>query len=172
MVKLVVISEEMKDLTFELTEEKITIGRVPGNQIRLDHSAVSSHHAELTKKGDDYLLRDLNSTNGTRVNGQRVVETRLFNGDTIAIAHVQLQYISTSRTAPQPLPSPNKRTVDLSASRIDHALSKKPQTFSSASPFSKQSQGQFKRFFQIALYVLALVAVALLGVAIYTIFQS
>ncbi len=116
MAKLVVISEEMKDRTFELTDDKITVGRLPDNLLRLENNAVSSHHAELTRKGDDYVVRDLNSTNGTRVNGQRVIEIRLYHGDMIHFGHLQLQYLSSARAAPQPLPMPNRKTVDLSAS--------------------------------------------------------
>lgn len=83
MAKLVVISEGMKGRTFELTDDKITVGRLPDNQIRLEDNTVSSHHAKMIRKNDYYVVRDLNSTNGTRVNGQRIVETRLYHGDVI-----------------------------------------------------------------------------------------
>jgi pSer/pThr/pTyr-binding forkhead associated (FHA) protein len=173
MVKLVVISDEMKGLEFELNDEKITVGRLPDNRIRLDHSAVSSHHAEMTRKGDDYLVRDLNSTNGTRVNGQRIVETRLYHGDTIGFAHIQMQYISTSRAAPQPLPSPSKKTVDLTASQINLGMTKKPQGFASSSPFSaRQKKAKFKKVFQVLALVAGIVGVVLLIIAIISIFQK
>jgi pSer/pThr/pTyr-binding forkhead associated (FHA) protein len=113
MAKLVVISEEMKDRNFELSDDRVTVGRLQDNIICLDDGAISSHHAELSKKGEDYVVRDLNSTNGTRVNGQRIVETRLYHGDAVAFGHIQLQYFSSSKSAPQPLPSPLKKTVDL-----------------------------------------------------------
>ncbi len=172
MVKLVVISDEMKGLEFDLTDEKITVGRLPDNRVRLDHSAVSSHHAELTMKGDDYVVRDLNSTNGTRVNGQRIVETRLYNGDTIGFAHIQMQYISTSRAAPQKLPSPSKKAVDLTASRMEnHGQTKKPPTFESSSPFAeRQKKAKLKKIFQIVALIFGCVGVIALGFAIFHLF--
>ena len=113
MAKLVVISDEMKDRSFELTEEKVSVGRLSDNQISLDDGSVSSHHAELTRKGEDYVVRDLNSTNGTRVNGQRIVETRLYHGDTVGFAQIQLQYFSTGKKSLQPLPTTQKKTLNL-----------------------------------------------------------
>ncbi|MGX1486445.1 hypothetical protein RKD45_005521 [Streptomyces griseus] len=51
----------------------LRIGRDPGNGLRLSHETVSRMHAELTAHGSRWILRDLGSTNGTCVNGQRVV---------------------------------------------------------------------------------------------------
>ncbi|MEU9619298.1 FHA domain-containing protein [Streptomyces sp. NPDC088251] len=53
----------------------LRIGRDPGNGLRLNHLTVSRLHAELTAQGGSWLLRDLGSTNGTCVNGQRVIGT-------------------------------------------------------------------------------------------------
>ncbi|MFF8916282.1 FHA domain-containing protein [Streptomyces sp. NPDC015032] len=53
----------------------LRIGRDPGNGLRLNHETVSRLHAELTAQGGSWLLRDLGSTNGTCVNGQRVIGT-------------------------------------------------------------------------------------------------
>lgn len=53
----------------------LLIGRDPGNGLRLSHETVSRMHAELTAQGDRWMLRDLGSTNGTCVNGQRVTGT-------------------------------------------------------------------------------------------------
>ena len=138
MAKLVVISDEMKGQVFELEGSKISVGRLPDNQICLDNNAVSSHHAELVLKGHDYVVHDLNSTNGTRVNGQRVVESRLHHGDMINFSHVQLQYLSTIVSTPKPLPSPLKKTIDLSNIKVD--TTPRSTTFSSSSPFAKPKQ--------------------------------
>ncbi|MFJ5721278.1 FHA domain-containing protein [Streptomyces sp. NPDC093149] len=53
----------------------LRIGRDPGNGLRLNHETVSRLHAELTAQGGHWMLRDLGSTNGTCVNGQRVIGT-------------------------------------------------------------------------------------------------
>ena len=162
MAKLVVISEEMKGRVFELTEDKISVGRLPDNQVRLEDGAISSHHAELTRKGDDYVVRDLNSTNGTRVNNQRIVETRLYHGDTLSFGHLQLQYFSSATGTPQPLPSPLKKTVDLSSAAPSNRLVP-PPSYGSTSPFAKQKRSKSTAFFQIAVIALGLIAIILLA---------
>jgi pSer/pThr/pTyr-binding forkhead associated (FHA) protein len=59
------------------------IGRAPSNQIVIDHSTVSAQHAVLLKVRDTYWLMDLDSTNGTQINGDFVTNAKLKNGDTI-----------------------------------------------------------------------------------------
>ena len=64
---------------------RISIGRAPDNMLCLGDGArrVSSHHAEVIKRGDQYVLRDLGSTNGTMINGRRVVVSELEHDDLI-----------------------------------------------------------------------------------------
>jgi serine protease Do len=64
---------------------RISIGRAPDNMLCLGDSArrVSSHHAEVTRRGDHYVLRDLGSTNGTMINGRRVMVSELAQDDLI-----------------------------------------------------------------------------------------
>lgn len=71
-----------------LREEAITLGRMKGNTIALDDGSVSLSHAKITRIGDDYLLKDLNSTNGTMLNGQSINEARLRNGDQLKFGEV------------------------------------------------------------------------------------
>jgi pSer/pThr/pTyr-binding forkhead associated (FHA) protein len=160
MPKLVVTSEEMKGRTFELFEEKVCVGRLPDNGIRLEDKAISSHHAELQRKGEDYLVRDLNSTNGTRVNGQRVIEQRLTHGDIVSFGHLELQYFSSSKAAPQPLPELNKKTVDLS-SVSSGSITQKPATYKSVSPFQRASKGTSKLILQVLIFVFGLIGLCL-----------
>ncbi len=169
MAKLIVISGEMKDRVFEFTDEKISVGRLPENKIQLDDHAVSSYHAEFTLKGEDYVLRDLNSTNGTRVNGQRIVETRLSHGDMIHFGHFQLQYLSSQKNAPQPLPLVKKKTVDLTASVLGKI--KTPAAFGSSSPFLRGKKNLSKKVLQFILFIISLLAVSVLVLAISKILQ-
>src|SRR5207245_10480473 len=64
-------------ITHELVEDLITIGRAPDNMIVIADPSISSHHAQLQLAGDTYRLKDLDSTNGTRVNGVPATETAL-----------------------------------------------------------------------------------------------
>ena len=165
MAKLVVITEEMKDRTFELTDDKVCVGRLLDNQVRLEDNTVSNHHAELIRKGEDYVVRDLNSTNGTRVNGQRVVETRLYHGDTITFGHLQLQYFSSFKNGLPPIPSSHKKTIDLSKIPIHttvRATTRPPHSYGSTSPFAKQKRNRSKTVLQITVLGLGIIAILLL----------
>ena len=74
-----------QDRKYRLTQDVIRIGRKPDNEIVLSGNTVSGHHAEIHRKSQAYLLRDLDSTNGTIVNGERIREKRLQNGDRIEV---------------------------------------------------------------------------------------
>ena len=69
----------------QFDSERISIGRAPNNMLCLGDGArrVSSHHAEITQQGDQFVLRDLGSTNGTIINGRRVVVSELSHDDLI-----------------------------------------------------------------------------------------
>ncbi|MEW9897311.1 FHA domain-containing protein [Chitinivorax sp. PXF-14] len=92
MGKLLLYSgtELLQDIRLERGE--LTIGRRPDNDIRLDSLAVSGHHAKIRTIGSDSFLEDLNSTNGTLVNGQAVRKHVLEDGDKIDIAKFSFQY--------------------------------------------------------------------------------
>src|SRR4051794_4916200 len=99
------------EATHELTEEVITLGRVEDNMIQIDDASVSSHHAELSLRGDDYILRDIGSTNGTTVNGARAepeVEVPLAPGDRLVFGHISVRYLTEAASGSdqlQPLPA-------------------------------------------------------------------
>ncbi len=88
MARLVLISEGVDFATHEFVGDIVFIGRTPSNQIVIDHSTVSAQHALLLRVGDSYWLKDLNSTNGTRINGVFVTEAELNDGDTIQFGSV------------------------------------------------------------------------------------
>ena len=68
---------------YDLVEQVVTIGRAPDNTIHIDDPSVSSRHAELRRVDKTYQLRDLGSTNGTRVNGIGASEITLHPGDRV-----------------------------------------------------------------------------------------
>jgi hypothetical protein len=75
-----------------LTERVLTIGRVPESNITLQDTNASRHHAEIRPAGDGYLVADLGSTNGTLVNGVRVSQHRLSDGDIIQIGNTKMLF--------------------------------------------------------------------------------
>jgi len=75
MPKLILTTEAQGKVAYEFAERSITIGRAPDNMIVIDDSSVSNRHAQLELSGDTYRLKDLDSTNGTKVNGVPITET-------------------------------------------------------------------------------------------------
>src|SRR5579875_1331828 len=78
-----------------LTEQKLTIGRVPGNTVVLNHPQVSAHHAVLEKVAGGYRITDTNSTNHVYVNGEIITTQLLHTGDEIRIGPYRLTYTGT-----------------------------------------------------------------------------
>jgi pSer/pThr/pTyr-binding forkhead associated (FHA) protein len=79
--------------------ELVTIGRKPDNDICIDNLAVSGHHARIFKAGDWFLIEDLDSLNGTFVNGKMIKESPLKNGDEVLIGKHILKFVSTDAAA-------------------------------------------------------------------------
>ncbi|MHB1145736.1 MAG: FHA domain-containing protein [Thiobacillus sp.] len=75
-----------------LSESSFTIGSRPGSDLCLTIPGISRSHARITSVGNDDILDDLDSTNGTLVNGQRITRHILQNDDVIEIADVQIRY--------------------------------------------------------------------------------
>src|ERR1700759_4903090 len=93
MAKLVVLSAGLSGRTHELNVDKTTIGRVEDNTFQIADPSVSSHHCEVQLRGNDVVLRDLNSTNGTFINGEKVTETTLKLGQTFRLGQIELQLL-------------------------------------------------------------------------------
>jgi len=74
--------------TIPITSPRFTLGRRPGNTLQLQDASVSGKHAELVVEGEETLLRDLGSTNGTKVGGRKVEEARLAHGDQVSFGNV------------------------------------------------------------------------------------
>ena len=87
-----------------LDGNRLTLGRHPDSDIVLAHATVSSRHAAITPIGKELVLDDLGSSNGTRVNGQRVTRAELAAGDCIAIAVFELTVVASVPDAPVATP--------------------------------------------------------------------
>jgi pSer/pThr/pTyr-binding forkhead associated (FHA) protein len=78
---------------YNMNKERYTIGRLPDNDIRIDNPAVSGHHSLIINILNDSFLEDLNSTNGTYVNGKLIKKHALQHGDVITAGHHQLRFV-------------------------------------------------------------------------------
>jgi len=91
MAKLQVLSGSRAGQSYELKVEKTTVGRVEDNALQIAEPSVSSHHCEVILKGNDVVVRDLNSTNGTFINGEKITEAVLKPGATLRLGEVDLR---------------------------------------------------------------------------------
>src|SRR5216683_1715378 len=78
---------------YNMNKERYTIGRLPDNDIRIDNAAVSGHHSLIINILNDSFLEDLNSTNGTYVNGKLIKKHALQHGDVVTVGHHQLRFV-------------------------------------------------------------------------------
>jgi pSer/pThr/pTyr-binding forkhead associated (FHA) protein len=106
MAKLVLLSAGMTGRTHELTVDKTTIGRVEDNTFQIAEPSISSHHCEILLRGSDVLVRDLNSTNGTFINGEKVTETVLKPNQILRLGQIEM------RLETEAPPPPSKKPVD------------------------------------------------------------
>ena len=84
-------STVLKEL--KIDQDEIIIGRDSGNDIQIDNEAVSREHARITRGSNYYLIEDLNSTNGTFVNGKKIYKKFLQEVDEISIGKHSLQIV-------------------------------------------------------------------------------
>ena len=93
MAKLILSMDGLVLKEIALTKERMSIGRRPSNDIQIDNLAISGEHAAVVTILNDSFLEDLNSTNGTLVNGQPVNKHFLKNGDVIELGKYKLKYV-------------------------------------------------------------------------------
>ena len=91
MAKLVVSTQGLTDRSCELKTELVTVGRVEDNIFQIAEASVSSHHCEILLRGTDVIIKDLDSTNGTFINGEKITEGTLKPGQTLRLGNVELR---------------------------------------------------------------------------------
>jgi pSer/pThr/pTyr-binding forkhead associated (FHA) protein len=89
---LVAIEGPLRGETFYLDEPVVSIGRLESNDIRLEDPFVSRHHCLIRNEGDEYMIEDLSSANGTFINGQRVNRVSLGEGSLIEIGGSRFEF--------------------------------------------------------------------------------
>ncbi len=94
MPKMIVSIDGVVIKEVQLTKERTTLGRRPYNDVVIDNLAVSGEHAALQMNGSEVVLEDLNSTNGTYVNGKAVKKQSLQNGDTIEVGKYKIKFVN------------------------------------------------------------------------------
>lgn len=133
MARLVLSLDGQVMAEYNMNKERYTIGRLPDNDIRIDNAAVSGHHSLIINILNDSFLEDLNSTNGTYVNGKLIKKHALQHGDVVTVGHHQLRFVEddeaqdefekTMVIQPSSRPVEKIRAANEAAERVSPALS-------------------------------------------------
>ena len=127
MAKLQVLSGSLAGQSYELKVETTTVGRVEDNAFQIADPSVSSHHCEILLKGGDVVVRDLNSTNGSFIHGEKITESVLKAGQRLKLGNVELR-IDDGTPMPAPSTAPSTTpAIPASSSAPTPASSTKPR---------------------------------------------
>jgi predicted component of type VI protein secretion system len=147
--KLILTTESQGKVAYEFAEQSITVGRAQDNMIVIDDPSVSNRHALLEMSGETYRLKDLDSTNGTKVNGIPITDTVLRFDDRVRFGAIEARYEPDVRGS-QPLPA----VESIEAAPAESSAA--PAGFGNASPFRQKSASRDA----MRLVVLGIAAVA------------
>jgi len=164
MAKLVVLSAGMTGRTQELKVDKTTIGRVEDNTFQIAEPSVSSHHCEVLLRGSDVLIRDLNSTNGTFINGEKVTEKVIKPGQILRLGQIELRLEADGPSAPAKKSLDQTLVMQRGVSLDELEQGARTGGFDTkGSGFSKKDDKGNKIFWIVA----ALVGLIIVGVLLY-----
>jgi len=123
MTRVQLVPIESDIATIDITKDLMLVGRKDDCDIHLDHKSISKQHCVIVKSEGLLLLRDLGSTNGTRVNGQRVRRAALLPNDQINIASLKFR-VTFSEEAVESAIAPEEYTEHLDAKEMARLLKK------------------------------------------------
>jgi pSer/pThr/pTyr-binding forkhead associated (FHA) protein len=188
MAKLVILNQGMTGRTFDLNVERTTVGRIEENTFQIADASVSSRHAEILLHGTELLVRDLNSTNGTFINGEKISEAVLKPGQTLRFGQVELKIddgLPLPATIVAPVAAPvhargpdaaaPQKTIDatmiiprgVSLEQLEQGGGR-PAGFDTNTAFSKKSNKTNRYFLIIGI----LVGLVIIGLIIYALNQA
>ena len=117
----------------DLTKDVTSFGRKPGNDIVIENPAVSGFHGQIVKEGDHFFIEDLNSTNGTYLNGQRIKRSPIKNHDQVSIARHILEFVTD-------IAAPTTGEMLAKLSTPEEPVAQKPLTADSLAGTPNQSE--------------------------------
>ena len=178
MAKLVILTQGLTGRSHELNVDHTTIGRVEDNLFQIAEASVSSHHCEVLLRGSDVVIKDLNSTNGTFINGEQITESVLKPGQTLRLGQVELKLeTGTPASAPAsapataPAPGPAKKqgeatmVIPRGVSLSELEGGGRPPGFDTSKEFSKK-RNRGGVYFWIGVGIVFVIIVVLLLVAL------
>lgn len=172
MARLVVLTEGFAGRAYELKVDKTTIGRVDDNTFPLVEGSVSSHHCEVLLKGNEVVVKDLSSTNGTFINGKRVTEeTSLKPGQVLRLGQVELKLEAEGGSAPSTTSSttarkPVDQTMVIQQEAIRTQIIEGPKGGVQTSRGFSKKTNTVNRWFIIGGVVLVLIIIVILVIMV------
>jgi len=166
----------MTGRTHELEVDKTTVGRVEDNMFQVAEPSVSSHHCEILKEGNKVIIKDLNSTNGTFINGEKITESELKPGQMLRLGQVEIQLQTdvmpaesdtgmVSAPPVEPIKKPLSQTVAMPRGVSLNELEQGPRASgfdTTSKAFAKKSNKANKWFLIIGIIVLFVIGIMLL----------
>ena len=162
MAVLIGMSAEVKGQTHEIDDSGLSIGRKQDNSIIIDNPSVSGNHCVITMQGENVVIKDLGSTNGTRVNSKEATEATLKPKDLIQVGSVEFLFNSEDIPLSEAEAIYNKtEIVEASGPAV------KPTSFSSISPFGARKRENQTMWITI----ISIVGLLALGVVAFFLYQ-
>ena len=163
MAKLKIFLPSGKEIIHDLSEQTTTIGRLAENTLQIEDDSVSSSHAEIFAEEDRFFVRDLGSTNGTFINGEKIEKAILQEGDKLCFGSVVTLF--GSPIAQEEIPT--EETPDLPTNPTFESC--RPDNFVSSSPIKRDTNENGSG--KTALLIAALVGTLAFAGAIYKILE-
>lgn len=164
MAVLIGMSAEVKGKSFEIDRDRVSIGRNTTNLITIEHPTVSGKHCCLLREGRRFSIKDLGSTNGTRINGTDVTDVAPINPkDLLQIGSIEFMFdAEASEVAEQE----RKRASTTAKVEVSEGPVTAPMSFGSISPFGTRSKENSRLWFTL-IVVVGLLAAALVAFVLY-----
>lgn len=167
MARLVVLSEGLTGRTYELKVDKTTVGRVEDNAFQIAEPSVSSHHCEVLMRGNEVVVKDLNSTNGTFISGQQITQEGVLKpGQILRLGQVEMR-LESGTPAPQGKKALDHTMVIPQGVKLNPEEQNRVVNFDKDSPFAKKSNKANKIFIAICI----LLGVIILGILAFVFFK-
>jgi pSer/pThr/pTyr-binding forkhead associated (FHA) protein len=161
--KIIVLSEQLRGQSFELTEEQYTVGRSEECSICIPDPTISSNHCSFVRsEGGTYRVVDNGSTNGTRVNGVRVQSQELVNSDILQIGGVEMLFDCDEKSVTSVLSTQTGINLEDTAGGMEVSEMKNFSPFGSTSPATRQDSKRIVWVFVAVIGALAIAVVVLL----------
>ena len=166
MARLVLLSEGFTGRAYELKAPATTVGRVSDNAFEIPEASVSSHHAEILLRGTEVVVRDLNSTNGTYIAGERITgEAVLRPGQILRLGTVDMR-LETGDAAPKPKQALDQTRVIPQGVKAEELYGTGAKPEFKTTGFEKKTDRGSKIFLVVAIGV----SIVLIGAMIWVLF--